>query len=170
MGVLADKDIRKLMTGERPILVDCVDFDTQLQPNGVDMTLQSVSKILDAGQVDFNNSERRVSKQEPIPFAEDGYIHLLPGAYSVRFNEIVNIPKDVMALGKTRSTLLRCGASLQTAVWDAGYSGRSESLLLVSNPNGIRLKKNARIMQLVFIKLDSIGNKLYSGIYQNENT
>jgi dUTP pyrophosphatase len=41
-------------------------------------------------------------------------------------------------------------------------------LLAVLNENGIRLKKNARIAQIVFFKLSSPANKTYSGIYQNE--
>ena len=168
-GMLSEKNIRELMTGDAPLITDCIDFDTQLQPNGVDMTLQAVMSISGPGQIDFDNSARIISNHAELPFDEDGSIRLLPGAYSVRFNEIVHMPKDIAALGKTRSSLLRCGACLQTAVWDAGYSGRSESMLIVSNAEGIRLKKNARVMQLIFFRLESEGEKLYSGIYQNEN-
>ncbi|MEI2760841.1 MAG: hypothetical protein V9E95_01185 [Methanothrix soehngenii] len=44
------------------------------------------------------------------------------------FNEIVNIPGDVAALARARSTLLRCGASLETALWDPGYLGAQPEL------------------------------------------
>ena len=157
------------MKGDVPLITDSVDFDTQLQPNGVDMTLKAVMSIEGAGRIDFDNSERKISEHIELSFDGDGYIHLAPGSYSVKFNEVVHMPKDIAALGKTRSSLLRCGACLQTAVWDAGYSGRSESMLIVTNPLGIDLKKNARIMQLIFFRLESEGDKLYSGIYQNEN-
>ena len=50
-----------------------------------------------------------------------------------------------MALGRPRSSLLRCGASLHTAVWDAGYRGRSQSLLVVHHPAGLRLGRDARV-------------------------
>jgi len=55
-----------------------------------------------------------------------------------------------------------------TAVWDAGYEGRSQSLLVVYNPRGFRVQRNARITQLVFMELtgDSDG---YNGAYQGEN-
>ena len=85
------------------------------------------------------------------------------------FNEIVNIPKDVAALARARSTLLRCGASLETALWDPGYRGRSQSLLVVYNPHGLHLKKDARMMQLVFLRLGKEAEKVYSGKYQGEN-
>jgi len=87
----------------------------------------------------------------------------------VTFNEIVNIPGDVAALARARSSLLRCGASLETALWDPGYRGRSQSLLVIHNPSGLRLKRNARLMQLVFMRLENEAEKLYEGRYQGEN-
>lgn len=76
---------------------------------------------------------------------------------------------DKMAMALPRSSLLRCGATLDTAVWDPGYNGRSQSLLVVHNPHGIRIKKNARLMQLIFICMREVAHKAYSGIYQGEN-
>ena len=46
---------------------------------------------------------------------------------------------------------------------------RSSSLLVVSNPAGIRLKKDARVLQVVFFELDAPAEKTYAGRYQNEN-
>jgi dUTP pyrophosphatase len=40
---------------------------------------------------------------------------------------------------------------------------------VVHNPNGIRLRKNARLMQLIFFRLEDDANKLYDGVYQGEN-
>ncbi|MCX6005488.1 MAG: deoxyuridine 5'-triphosphate nucleotidohydrolase, partial [Chloroflexi bacterium] len=92
------------------------------------------------------------------------------GAYLVTFNEVVNLPVDIMALARPRSSLNRCGVSIHSAVWDAGYSGRSQSLLVVYNTHGFRLHKNARILQLVFFSLSRGVAQGYSGKYQNENT
>jgi len=74
----------------------------------------------------------------------------------------------LMALARPRSSLLRCGVVVHSAVWDAGYSGRSQSLMVVHNPAGFRLQQNARVLQLVFLKLsgETAG---YRGIYQGEN-
>jgi dUTP pyrophosphatase len=98
----------------------------------------------------------------------DGYYELPPGGYVVLLNEVVNLPTDLMAFGRPRSSLLRCGVALHTAVWDAGYSGRSESLLIVYNPAGVRLRRDARILQLVFCALDR-PTEPYAGRFQNEN-
>jgi dUTP pyrophosphatase len=59
--------------------------------------------------------------------------------------------------------------TVNTAVWDAGYSGRSQSLLVVYHSQGFRLQKNARVLQLVFLRLTGETDG-YRGIYQGENT
>jgi dUTP pyrophosphatase len=136
---------------------------------GVELTLQKIERFLTAGAVAFDNKERKLPETEPLNFDEMGWIELPAGSYLVTFNEIVNIPKDVAAMARARSTLLRCGATLETALWDPGYRGRSQSLLVVYNPLGLRLKKNARMMQLVFLRLEKEAEKLYAGKYQGEN-
>lgn len=90
------------------------------------------------------------------------------GVYRAYLNEVISLGNDVMAIGRPRSSLVRCGATVLTAVWDAGYEGRSEVGLVVYNENGIWLKRNARILQLVFMKL-SKETEGYSGIFKGEN-
>ena len=146
-----------------------IDTETQTQMCGIELTLNRIERFTSAGAVAFDNSERKLPQTEPIDFDPSGWIDLSPGSYLVTFNEIVSIPKDVAALARARSTLQRCGASLETALWDPGYRGRSQSLLVVYNPQGLRLKKNARLMQLVFMRLEKEAEKVYSGKYQGEN-
>jgi dUTP pyrophosphatase len=169
MSILSRDDILALINGNPP-LVECYpDLAAQLQTNGFDLSLRSVSVLASCGKLALDNKNRIISKQEKMEFGSDGVIHLEQGAYSITYNEIVHLPKDIMALGLSRSSLLRCGASLHTAVWDAGYSGRSESLLVVHNPLGLDLEKDARVLQLVFAKLTG-KSQGYQGRYQGENT
>ena len=146
-----------------------IDTKMQTQMCGIELTLNRVERFTSAGAVAFDNSERKLPQTEPIDFDPSGWIDLTAGSYLVTFNEIVSIPKDVAALARARSTLQRCGASLETALWDPGYRGRSQSLLVVYNSQGLRLKKNARLMQLVFMRLEKEAEKTYSGKYQGEN-
>ena len=146
-----------------------IDPKTQTQMCGMELTVQKIERFTSSGAVAFENSERKLPDTESLEFDQSGWIDLPPGAYLVTFNEIVSIPVDVAALARARSTLLRCGASLQTALWDPGYRGRSQSLLVVHNPSGLRLKKNARLMQLVFMRLEKEAEKVYEGRYQGEN-
>ena len=160
-----------ILTGSeaRGLVESMIDPETQTQMCGVELTLQKIERFLTAGAVAFDNKERKLPETEPLNFDEMGWIELPAGSYLVTFNEIVNIPKDVAAMARARSTLLRCGATLETALWDPGYRGRSQSLLVVYNPQGLKLKKNARLMQLVFLRLENEAEKLYSGKYQGEN-
>ena len=141
---------------------------SQVQPAGIDLTLKEVHVLLEAGEIDFDNSKRRISSTKKLEF-EDGGLHLKQGCYKIIYNEYVNIPLDCAAFGYPRSSLLRCGADVRCAVWDPGYHGRSESLLLVHNPHGIVLHKDARVMQLVFVKLEAMAEKGYEGKYKGEN-
>ncbi|NPV62723.1 MAG: deoxyuridine 5'-triphosphate nucleotidohydrolase [Methanotrichaceae archaeon] len=146
-----------------------IDPEVQQQMCGVELTLQRLERYTSKGSLAFNNQERQNAQTEEIPFDKSGWVDLPPGAYLVTFNEIVSIPRDSAALARPRSSLLRSGASLQTALWDPGYRGRSQSLLVVYNPHGLRLKKNARLMQLIFLRLEGRAEKGYSGVYQGEN-
>jgi len=151
-----------ILTGSeaRGLVESMIDPETQTQMCGVELTLQKIERFLTAGAVAFDNKERKLPETELVNFDEMGWIELTAGSYLVTFNEIVNIPKDVAAMARARSTLLRCGATLETALWDPGYRGRSQSLLVVYNPQGLKLKKNARLMQLVFLRLENEAEKL----------
>lgn len=168
MVILNRESIINLIGNESALLTGLVDPAIQLQPNGVDLSLKEVAYIESAGKIDFDNKKRIISTNRPIHF-KNNYVKLQPGMYLITFNEIINLPKDVIALGFPRSSILRCGASIHTAVWDAGYRGRSQSLLVIHNPHGISFRKNARVIQLIFLKLDSLTNRGYSGVFQNEN-
>jgi dUTP pyrophosphatase len=168
-GALSSTSIRALCSAPKPLLRDVIDFETQLQPNGFDLTLETISRHNGPGSVGVSNSDRVLPDLLPVPFDSDGWLTLEPGVYHITFNEVVALPLNLMALGRPRSTLCRMGATIHTAVWDAGYEGRSSSLLAVSNPAGIRLQKNARVLQLVFLGVSDPSQEGYSGIYQGEN-
>ncbi|MFH1785881.1 MAG: deoxyuridine 5'-triphosphate nucleotidohydrolase [Candidatus Micrarchaeota archaeon] len=152
---------------EKANLMDGI-HSSQFQPSGIDITLKEVYQFESAGVIDFDNKERKISETKPLLYENDK-IMLKPGTYKVIFNEYVRIPKDVVGLCFPRSSLLRCGVGLNCAVWDPGYEGRSEALLVVHNNHGIVLKKNAKIGQMVFIKLVEATDELYEGQYKGEN-
>ena len=163
--ILNDEQIKRLVTGIG-LVKDYIDLDIQLQSNGFDVTIQEIYKLNGKGVLDFDNSKRKLPERELIEFDKNGKVKLKKGAYIIKINEVVNIPKDMCALIFPRSSLLRMGCQLYTAVWDAGYTGKGEILLEVYNPS--TLYKNARIGQIIFLKLISNVDKGYDGIYQNK--
>jgi dUTP pyrophosphatase len=167
-AMLSRPDIHRLLKQEPPLLEGLIDLEKQVQPNGVDLTLREVAMLQSPGRIAAADSQRLVSDLAPLVFDGLGFIELMPGAYIVTYNEIVHLPKNVMALAAPRSSLLRCGVTIHNAVWDAGYSGRSQSLMMVYNPQGFRLQRNARIVQLIFLVLTS-ETEGYRGAYQGEN-
>ena len=167
-AVLSRQDIYSLLQQEPPLIEDYIDLKTQVQPNGFDLTLREVALLQTSGRIAISNSQRLVSGLSPLVFDGLGFVDLIPGAYIITYNEIVHLSNNVMALAKPRSSLLRCGVNINTAVWDAGYSGRSQSLMVVYNAQGFRLQRNARIVQLVFFQLTE-ETEGYHGAYQGEN-
>lgn len=168
MTVLAKPDIYRLIQGKPPLVEGWLSLEEQVQPCGFDLTVGSVAAMTTAGQIARTNATRKVSDLTSLAFDAQGFVDLSPGVYTITYNEVVNLPNNIMALAAHRSSLLRCGVTVGTAVWDAGYCGRSQSLLVVHNPLGFRLQKNARVTQLVFFHLTQ-PTEGYNGIYQREN-
>ena len=164
---MLNKEAIKKLIEEQQLITDYIDLDKQLQPSGFDISLQEIQRHTGPGAVDFSNKNRVISNTEPMKPNSEGWYHLEEGCYKIIYNEVVRIPLDIMALARSRSTMLRNGAAVETAVWDPGYQGRSSSLLVVHNPNGIRLKRDARVAQLVFLNIEE-AEKGYDGIFNRE--
>jgi dUTP pyrophosphatase len=168
-GALGREELRRRIGGDRPLLAHYISLEDQIQPNGFDLSVAELGRLAGPAAIGRSNADRVLPAIEPLAFGEDGWVELAPGAYQVIFNETVDVPNDLMALGRPRSSLCRSGATVITAVWDAGYRGRSTALLVVENPSGLRLERGARIMQLVFFTLDAPTAEGYAGAYQGEN-
>lgn len=168
--MLNKTEIKKLI--EQQKLIDgYVNLDVQLTPNGFDLTVGRVFEFNSIGSLDFSNKERVIPEgKELIPQkqrSEDkfGWWDLKKGAYKIRTNETLNLPNDLAGLALSRTSLLRMGAFTQNGVWDAGFAGRGEFILVVESPQGIRIKQNARLIQLIFFRINATQG--YQGIYKN---
>lgn len=169
--VLSSEIIERLIK-EKSLVSGFIDLKTQLTPGGFDLTVAKLFAFGSAGALDFSNKERALPKAKEIKPKKArakerfGWWRLAKGCYKVVTNEVVALPDDLMAIAFTRSSLLRMGAFTQNAVWDAGFVGRSEFLLVVENKEGLRLKENARVTQLVFLRTAKT-KRVYQGIYKH---
>jgi deoxycytidine triphosphate deaminase len=139
----------------------------QVQPNGVDLRLGGVLEFTGTGQI--TQSGKTISDREPLDTVafDDGDrrgYHLDPGGYVLEYADPVTIPEGHVGFVLPRSSLMRNGAMVNTAVWDAGYSGRGEGLLQVHN--SLTLETGARVAQLVLAAADH--EEFYDGEYQGE--
>lgn len=133
----------------------------QVQPNGVDLRVGELFRVVRPGVL----GERTVlGEREPVPLVPGTL--LSPGAYVVRYREVVEIPAGHVGRVYPRSSLLRNAAMLFTALWDTGYRGRGESLLVVWAP--LSLEPGARIGQLVLETAED--TEPYAGQWQGEGT
>ena len=165
-----DRDsIGALIRQATPLLENFVSLEQQLQPNGFDITLRDVAGLKSGGFLGAEPDDRELSATESMEFNPCGWLRLDAGPYLITFNETVNLPMDLMALGRPRSSLLRSGVSIHTAVWDAGYRGRSQALLMVYNSAGFRVQQNAPLLPLVFYRVSQQARQGYQGRFQGEN-
>lgn len=166
-------EIEKLIKREN-LVSGYVSRKHQLTPNGFDLTASKVFSFAEAGALDFSNKERTIPEGREIrprkksPRDKYGWWDLKKGAYKIVTNEICNFSRDMIGIAFPRSSLLRMGVFTQTGVWDAGFQGKSEFILVVENPKGLRLKQNARIAQLVFLRIKET-REGYQGIHQGKD-
>jgi len=138
---------------------------SQVQPAGVDLRVGEVHVFREQGHLGVEG--RRIPASEPLEPRNGAWL-LGPGFYKVVFMDAVAVPENAAGICFPRSSLLRMGALLGCAVWDPGYRGRGEALLVIGNPHGVRIEVGARIAQLVFIRVYPQIGERYSGIYQGE--
>ena len=140
--------------------------DEQIQPNGVDLTVETVLEQREPGRI--GRDDKTVGDRRPVQpdaTSEDAKrVSLTPGGYVLQYAETISIPAGYVGFIYPRSSLMRNSCMLNTAVWDAGYTGKGEGLLEVHHD--IELERGARIAQLVFAEADHDGT--YDGAYQGE--
>ena len=142
--------------------------DEQIQPNGVDLTLDVVFEQLEPGRITTDGKEIGERVARPLEELErrmpDTY-YLPQGAYVARYGERIHVPEGHVGFVYPRSSLMRNSCMLNTAVWDAGYEGRGEGLVQVHQD--IEIERGARIAQFVLAEADH--EDVYAGTYQGEN-
>ncbi len=147
--------------------------ELQRQPAGYDLTVRSIDRFTLAGRLDLTNEQRELPDLEALPWPQppgEGTpqpLRLGRGGYLVTYNEEIRIPPNAAGIVLPRSSLMRCGATLHSALWDPGYCGRGQGLLTVHHD--LDLYPDARIGQLILIALEQEADRLYSGTYQGEN-
>jgi dUTP pyrophosphatase len=169
--VLNKKQLKQKITKE-DLINDYIHLETQLQPAGFDVTAKEIHKMKEPGKLDFSNSEREIPETRELkpekkkPGDDYGWWKLKPGAYKVVMNEKVDIPENLVGVAHPRSSLLRMGCTIGNALWEPGYTGPGEFVLIVQNPEGVEIKENARVNQLTFEEIDETEG--YKGRYHEE--
>jgi dUTP pyrophosphatase len=144
--------------------IENVDSGEQKQPAGYDVT---ISKAYSYSESTYLLSIAKTENSElKEVYPKGGYFDLPPGQYLIELNEITTIPKDAIGILFPRSTLLRNGLDVRSALFDPGYSGQPKVMLICYRR--ARVQRFSRVGQLVLIRSDREFSKQYSGNYQGE--
>jgi deoxycytidine triphosphate deaminase len=165
----ARDDLARILSGEEisPLIQKIVSADSgkQEQPAGYDVSVNKIHSFPKTKQ-SIGVTKGENSALQEVPLVDDYFELNEPGAYFVDLNEITTIPKDAIGILLPRSTLLRNGLDVRTALFDPGYSGQPKVMLVCHRP--ARIQRFARIGQLIIIKSDREFFTQYSGQYQGE--
>lgn len=162
-----------IIVPDNTMVEECVDFNIQKQQAGIDLTLKSVNQSIGniRARIDFSNEKRVIPEVAGLPLSYDEddieCWFLRPGFYIINYNEKINVPQDCVGQVFPRSSLMRTGGMLFSALWDPGYNGKGVGMLLISQDT--LFYKNARIAQIIFHKVEGETRK-YNGVYQGEGT
>ena len=160
--ILSGDEISKLVKQ-----VEHLDSNQQSQPAGFDVTVSKVYSYSNSVHTIGVSKTENSILQEMTP-SPDGYFDLGVGAFMLELNEITSIPKDAIGILLPRSTLLRNGIDVRTALFDPGYSGQPKVMLVCHRP--LRLQRFSRIGQLILFRSDTDFPKQYNGRYQGERS
>ncbi len=147
--------------------VVAADSGEQKQPAGFDVTVSNIHSFPHT-RFFLGMEKGENSALSQVPVTDGIYFDLEPGAYFVELNEITTIPPDAIGILLPRSTLLRNGLDVRTALFDPGYSGQPKVMLVCHRP--ARIQRFSRIGQLVILKSDKEFSGKYSGQYQGERS
>lgn len=147
---------------------------------GVDLTIKNLLKLENAGFVSKNSTyvsnytqlnptiQSICIDKQSLKF--NGWF-IPQGSYIVELNEGCSFGSNDTGYIIMRSSLNRNATSVQSAVWDPGYTSKEKDIirpmsvrLTVDTPNGIYLEKNARIAQLIVFENED--TEKYKGQFQ----
>jgi deoxycytidine triphosphate deaminase len=120
---------------------------------GFDLRVGEVFKISE-GEAFLGVTDRSTPDVKSIcTINEYKDITIRPGEFFlVKTVEKVNLPDNIAAIFRPRSTLQRCGVALFTATANPGYSGELTFGLCNLGKNDFRLEMGARIVHILFFE------------------
>ena len=143
------------------------------QPSGLDLRLGNVF-FLDADRdtkygiysgkkVLPQHSEARLVEQDGVK----GWKLLTGQPYIGQVQEQIKIGDNNAQLYLPRSTLLRAGVNVYTALGDLGYNGHLSFLVINHGPRPFFIEKGERFAQLIDLQVRG-GSESYQGDYQEK--
>lgn len=143
-------------------------FDpNNIQQQGIDLRVESISIVGSGGHIPATGKTCLPENRE-VSCTEEGVWCLYPGYYEVRFMEGCEIPCNRVMVLIHRSSVIRCGAEIVSAQWDANFHTEKMGCFFKVNVP-MSIEKGARLAQTrVFETEDVDENYLYNGQFQGK--
>lgn len=147
---------------EDGIIQNVDDGKFEVQQNGIDLTIKSLAQI-EGGQL--KRDGKTIKDYHEIEPDEDDLFWLMPGkAYSVEFEQKIEVPENMCAQIIQRSTLNRMGGFIIAGLYDSGFKNQIGAVLRTNA--FISIEKGSRVAQIIFEDADAASQ--YNGQYQGE--
>lgn len=154
------------LTGEQIIARGIVSWyaPEAVQQQGVDVRVNNIKTLTGIGEVPATGKTKLPTYADA---AMDGDRWILPaGYYEVELMESIKMPDNAALTYKTRSSLVRCGAIVESGQFDAGFkTDRAGCFLIAHRP--IIIERGARIAQAIVHETAKVGNT-YDGQFQGD--
>ena len=144
------------------------------QPSGLDLRAGRVFEIDYSVPAGLFNGQKKVPRHiELVPQkvfeydAEECWVLEPHIPYIVEVDKQIQIGEKNAQFYLPRSTLLRSGVTVSTALGDLGYNGHLSFLVINHRHNVFILQKGERFAQLVDFEVKG-GSELYNGDYQEK--
>lgn len=153
--------------------------DNDYQPSGLDLRLGKVFSLKEEeGEVyGILNGQKLIPDHEEVPLTQFHDVEcgidifgwaLAPGIpYICQVQEQIKIGDNNAQLYLPRSTLLRAGINVYTALGDLGYNGHLSFLVINHSNSFFFIEKGERFAQLVDFEVRG-GSESYDGDYQEK--
>lgn len=149
--------------------------DEQYQPTGIDLTLDCIKTIEDVSMSHIHGLFKDIKvlpKQTDVNTNTVKVANSLRQVYTLQPNipyiavtkEKIKIAPDSAQFYLPRSSLLRAGVSIQTALGDAGFDGHLSFLIINHRNTDFCIEKGARFAQLVDLQAQGVDTE-YDGDY-----
>ncbi len=164
-----------MINGESILREKYPDLDeAQRQPNGLDLRLDKVSVLkhnkgtvyglLENAKILPEQEELETTSVMVAGMVKDVFTIEPHIPYIATTKEKIKISKDAGQFYFPRSSLLRAGIDIRTAVGDSGFFNNLSFLLINHTDEPFVLEKGVRFAQLVDIQAEGVGHE-YDGDY-----
>ncbi len=135
-----------------------------LQQQGIDVRVENIKELTGVGHIP---AQGKTKLPEYVDAGINDNVWILPpGYYEVELMEGINMPDNAALTYKTRSSLVRCGAIVESGQFDAGFKTDKAGCFLVVH-RIITIEKGARIAQVLVHEFNPVDNT-YEGQFQGD--